>query len=70
VEKEYDEGFDALPPATHKWFQQSKEQLLAQTTEYKKGWLVIVKSIKLWLSVRSAAINVRSVCSLKSTSVS
>lgn len=46
IEREYEAGYEELPTVVHKWFQQSKEQLLARSIEYKKGWLLIVKTVK------------------------
>jgi hypothetical protein len=46
IEKEYDAGCQQLPQTASKWFRLPKEELLAQSTEYKKGWLLIIKSIK------------------------
>jgi hypothetical protein len=46
IEKEYDLGYEELPPVVHKWFNITKEQLLAQSTDYKKGWLLIIKTVK------------------------
>jgi len=46
IEKEYDKGCQDLPTTVHKWFYPSKEEILAKSVEYKKGWLVIVKSVK------------------------
>ena len=46
VEKEFDAGCDSLPPAIHKWSRMLKQQLVAQSMEYKKGWLLVVRSTK------------------------
>jgi hypothetical protein len=46
IEKEYDKGCHDLPITVHKWFHPSKEEILAKSVDYKKGWLVIVKSVK------------------------
>jgi hypothetical protein len=46
IEKEYDKGCQDLPATVHKWFRPSKEEILVKSVEYKKGWLVIVKSVK------------------------
>jgi hypothetical protein len=46
IEREYEAGYEELPTVVHKWFQQSKEQLLVRSIEYKKGWLLIVKMVK------------------------
>ena len=56
IEREYDEGYDQLPSVIHKWFQQSKTQLLAQSTEYKKGWLLIIKTVKESLNIAEYSI--------------
>lgn len=46
IEREYDAGYQDLPATIHKWYQPSKEEILSKSVEYKKGWLVIVKSVK------------------------
>jgi hypothetical protein len=46
IEKEYDAGCQDLPVTVHKWFRLPKEDILANSLEYKKGWLVIVKSVR------------------------
>jgi hypothetical protein len=46
IEREYDAGYEDLPAVVHKWFLQTKEQLMARSIEYKKGWLLIVKTMK------------------------
>ena len=51
VEREYDTGCADLPVVVHKWFHQTREQLLAQSIEYKKEWLVIVKMVKETLQI-------------------
>jgi exonuclease III len=56
VEKEYDLGYAELPPSAKKWFRQSKEQLLASTTDYKKGWLLIIRTMKESLQIAEYSI--------------
>jgi hypothetical protein len=51
VEREYDAGYNLLPQVVHRWFQQPKAQLLEQSIEYKKGWLLIVKTMKESLQI-------------------
>jgi Endonuclease/Exonuclease/phosphatase family./Reverse transcriptase (RNA-dependent DNA polymerase). len=46
VEREFDKGCTDLPISIHKWFNQSKEELLDKSVEYKKGWLLVIKSVK------------------------
>ena len=46
VEKEFDQGCRDLPTTIHKWFNISKEELLDKSVDYKKGWLLIVKTVK------------------------
>jgi hypothetical protein len=46
IEREYDLGCQDLPLAIHKWFNMPKDQLLCQTIEYKKGWLLLIKTVK------------------------
>jgi hypothetical protein len=46
VEREFDQGYRDLPAVIHKWYNQSKEELLEKSVEYKKGWLLIVKTMK------------------------
>jgi hypothetical protein len=46
IEREYDAGYATLPQTAHKWFRQSKDQLLQASVEQKKGWLLIIRSIK------------------------
>jgi hypothetical protein len=56
IEKEYNLGSDQLPHSVHKWFQPSLEHILAQTVEYKKGWLLIVRSVKEALTIAEYSI--------------
>ena len=51
VEQEYELGCEGLPETMHKWFRKSKEQLLNESVEYKKGWLLLVKSVKESLQI-------------------
>jgi hypothetical protein len=46
IEKEYALGCAELPRPIRRWFNQSLEQLMGQTIEYKKGWLLIVRTVK------------------------
>lgn len=43
IEREYDAGCENLPTVIHPSYRHTKQQLLAQSTEYKKGWLLMVK---------------------------
>jgi hypothetical protein len=56
VEKVYDAGYEDLPPATHKWFRMTKHQLMEKSVEYKKGWLLIVRSIRESLNIAEYSI--------------
>lgn len=56
IEKEYDAGFHNLPVGIHKWFRPSKEKNLEQTIHYKKGWLLIIKSVKESLDIADLGI--------------
>lgn len=56
VEREFEAGCEDLPEVTQKWFRQSKEELLARSTEYKKGWLLIVKTTKESLQIAEYSI--------------
>jgi hypothetical protein len=56
IEREYDLGYDHLPPMAHKWFRQSKAQLLQSSVTQKKGWLLIVRSFKEALQIADYSI--------------
>jgi hypothetical protein len=56
IEREYEAGYEGLPEVVHKWFQQPKEELLDKSIEYKKGWLLIVKTIKDSLQIAEYSI--------------
>jgi hypothetical protein len=56
VEREYEAGYEDLPQNIHKWFRMSKEQLLAQSTDYKKGWLLIVRTVRESLNIADYSI--------------
>jgi hypothetical protein len=56
IEREYEAGYEGLPEVVHKWFQQSKDELLARSIEYKKGWLLIVKTVKESLQIAEYSI--------------
>eukprot|EP00557_Chaetoceros_sp_GSL56_P013372 CAMPEP_0176481264 /NCGR_PEP_ID=MMETSP0200_2-20121128/2725_1 /TAXON_ID=947934 /ORGANISM="Chaetoceros sp., Strain GSL56" /LENGTH=500 /DNA_ID=CAMNT_0017877453 /DNA_START=2342 /DNA_END=3841 /DNA_ORIENTATION=- len=56
IEREYDAGYEDLPPIVHKWFHMSKIQLLDKSIEYKKGWFLIVRTIKESLNVAEYSI--------------
>ena len=64
VERAYDAGYADLPVVVHKWFHQTREQLLAQYIEYKKGWLVIVKTVKETLQIAEYSIFTGGSCAL------
>jgi hypothetical protein len=46
IEQEYEAGCKNLPESVRKWFRPTKEHILSQSLQYKKGWLLIVKSVK------------------------
>lgn len=56
VERMYDAGCADLPTAAHKWFQLSKSQLLDKSTDYKKGWLLIIRTIREALDIADYSI--------------
>jgi hypothetical protein len=56
VEREYDKGCGDLPQTAHKWFNQTKAQLLSSTVSYKKGWLLIIKTLKESLQIADYSI--------------
>jgi hypothetical protein len=56
VEREYDAGYMDLPLTVHKWFQMSKTQLLGKSVEYKKGWLLIVRTVRESLNIAEYSI--------------
>ena len=51
IEKEYDAGYDDLPRTVHKWYSIPKDQLMEKSTEYKKRWLLIVRTVKEALNI-------------------
>jgi hypothetical protein len=51
IEQEYDLGYQDLPQIMHKWFWKPKAQLLQETTEYKKGWLLLIRSVRESLQI-------------------
>lgn len=51
----FDIGYEGLP-VVHKWFQQSKEELLAKSIEYKKGWLLLVKMVKESMNILQSTV--------------
>jgi predicted GH43/DUF377 family glycosyl hydrolase len=60
VEREFEAGYRDLPQSVHKWFQTSKTELLAKTVEYKKGWLLIVRTVQESLNIVEYSIFSRS----------
>jgi hypothetical protein len=56
VERMYDMGYAELPPATHKWFRLQKHALLEKSVEYKKGWLLIIRTIRESLQIAEYSI--------------
>jgi hypothetical protein len=56
IEREYEAGYNDLPPSVHKWFRMSKTQLLDQSVEYKKGWLLLVRTIRESLNIAEYSI--------------
>lgn len=56
IEKEYMMGCAQLPRSVHKWFQPPLERILTQSVDYKKGWLLIVRSVKEALNIADYSI--------------
>ena len=56
VEREYDAGPMDLPQSVHKWFRMSKQQLMEQSVDYKKGWLLIVRTVRESLNIAEYSI--------------
>lgn len=57
VEKEYDLGYEGLPQVYHRWWTQTtKERLLDSSIEHKKGWLLIIKTLKESLQIAEYSI--------------
>jgi hypothetical protein len=56
IEKEYSAGYNHLPTTVHKWFRPPLEHTLAQSVEYKKGWLLIVRTVKEALNIAEYSI--------------
>jgi hypothetical protein len=61
IEREYNCRVGNLPQSVHKWFQTPLESLLAQSTEYKKGWLLIIQTVKESLETEEYSIFTSSV---------
>jgi hypothetical protein len=56
IEKEYNLGCAQLPRSVHKWFHPSLEDILDKSVEYKKGWLLLVRSVKEALNIAEYSI--------------
>jgi hypothetical protein len=56
IEKEYRLGCDGLPRSVHRWFQKPLDQLLEQTVDYKRGWLLIIRTVKESLQIAEYSI--------------
>jgi hypothetical protein len=56
IEREYDQGCATLPVVAHKWFHQTKEELMNKSLDYKKGWLLIIRTIKETLEIAEYSI--------------
>jgi hypothetical protein len=56
IEREYEAGYEDLPPATHKWFHMSKNQLLEKRVAYKKRWLLIIQTLSESLNIAEYSI--------------
>jgi hypothetical protein len=56
VEREYDAGYHDLPQSIHKWFRMSKSHLMEQSVEYKKGWLLLVRTVRESLQIAEYSI--------------
>jgi len=56
IEREYDVSCVDLPATVHKWFRMTKPQLLNQSVEYKKGWLLIIRTVRESLDIAEYSI--------------
>jgi hypothetical protein len=57
IEKEYDLGYEGIPESYHKWWTQyQKASLLSSSVEQKKGWLLVIKTIKESLQIAEYSI--------------
>jgi hypothetical protein len=56
IEREYNSGVRQLPQSVHKWFQLPLDDLLAQSIEQKKGWLLIIRTVKESLEIAEYSI--------------
>jgi len=57
IEIEYDKGHEGIPLIYHKWWtKQTKEELLESSVVNKKGWLLIVKTLKESLQIAEYSI--------------
>jgi hypothetical protein len=56
IEREYDAGYAELPEGIRKWFRPTKQFILEQSPQYKKGWLFIIKSVKESLQIAKYSI--------------
>jgi hypothetical protein len=56
IEREYDLGCQNLPATLHRWYNMPKDQLLRQSIEYKKGWLLLIKTVKESMQIEEYSI--------------
>jgi hypothetical protein len=56
VEREYEAGCADLPSIAHKWFRIPKHHLLDKSVDYKKSWLLIVRTIREALNISEYSI--------------
>jgi hypothetical protein len=56
IETEYDAGCEDLPDGIRKWFRPTKQFILNQSPQYKKGWLFLIKSVKESLQIAEYSI--------------
>jgi hypothetical protein len=56
IEREYNLGCAELPQSIHRWFHQPLERLLSQSVDQKKGWLLIVRTVKESLHIADYSI--------------
>ena len=51
IEREYELGCEDLPQTAHRWFTMTKQQLLEKSTDYKRGWLLLVRTLQESLNI-------------------
>jgi hypothetical protein len=56
IEREYDLGCENLPQSVRKWYRPTKAQILSESITYKKGWLLIIRTVKESLAIADYSI--------------